>query len=320
VPAEAGLPAPLECLLRRCLEPEREERYPSAAELARALDGCRELRRVEKSLPPAGPLTAALRRWPFALGCLLGLLPHFLGSVVNISYNALQIVSRLTPEQQGAFQRLVLTYNVVVYPLCLVIICRLVLPIRRVRLQLARSEPLPAAMVAQTRRRVLKLPMWCVWVACLGWLPGAFLFPLLLDRFTGPISAEVYGHFLISFTISGLIALTYSFFAMQYLAVRVLYPVLWTDARAVGSAARDELRGVKDRLGWFQLLAVLIPLSAAVLMVGVGGEGLDRAEYRTFRLLVTALIALGMVGLGIAMMVSRRLNETLTALTAGPRR
>ena len=34
-------------------------RYPSAQELAQALDGCRELHRVAKSLPPAGPITRA---------------------------------------------------------------------------------------------------------------------------------------------------------------------------------------------------------------------------------------------------------------------
>ncbi len=67
------------------------------------------------------------------------------------------------------------------------------------------------------------------------------------------------------------------------------------------------------------MLAVLIPLLAAVLMVGVGPEEFTKAGYRTFRLLVTALIALGMAGLGVAMAVSRLLNDTLAALTGGER-
>src|SRR5204862_5949735 len=106
------------------------------AELADALDGCRELHRVEKSLPPGGPLTHALSHWPFALGLLLALLPHFLGSIVNISYNALQIAGRLTPEQQATFMRLVLSYNVFTYPLCIFVVLYFVGPVRRVRLQL----------------------------------------------------------------------------------------------------------------------------------------------------------------------------------------
>jgi hypothetical protein len=67
------------------------------------------------------------------------------------------------------------------------------------------------------------------------------------------------------------------------------------------------------------MLAVLIPLAAAVLMVAVGPEEF-REGYRPFRVLVTALIALGMTGLGVAMALSRRLHETLAALTGGERR
>jgi hypothetical protein len=39
------------------------------------------------------------------------------------------------------------------------------------------------------------------------------------------------------------------------------------------------------------------------------------AEYRTFRLLVTALIALGMLGLGVAIAVTSRLRQTSAVLT-----
>jgi hypothetical protein len=128
----------------------------------------------------------------------------------------------------------------------------------------------------------------------------------------------VYVHFLISFTISCLIALTYSFFAMQFVVLRVLYPWLWTDARDMRATARAELAGVEIRLTWFQFLAALIPLGAAVMMVAEGPQEFKEG-YRIFRLLVTALIALGMTGLGMAIAVSRRLHETLAALTGGER-
>jgi len=310
----AAVPGPVACVVRRCLEPDPARRYQSAADLARALDGCRELRGVEKALPPAGPLTRGLERFPFALGFLLVLLPHVLGSVVNVGYNALRIAERLRPEQKATFHRLVFEYNAVTYPFCIVLMLALVLPLRRVRRELAGPEPPSAARVAAARRSVLRLPLWCVVLSCVGWLPGGVLFPFGIDRLAGPIAADVYHHFLISFTISGVIALTYSFFAMQYVSLRVLYPQLWTDARDVRATARAELAGIDRRLAWFQILAVLIPLSAAVLMVGVGPEEFTEG-YGTFRLLVTAMIALGMTGLGVAMVVSRRLHETLAALT-----
>ncbi len=316
LPAETGASGPVTCLIRRCLSPDPDQRPQPASELARSLDGCRELRRVEKALPHAGPLTRGLSRMPFALGFLLLMLPHVLGSAVNISYNSLRIVDRLTAEQQAAFHRVVALYNAVIYPVCVLSMIALVVPLWRVVRAVACPEPPLAAAVATARRRALRLPLWCVAMSCVGWLPGALVFPLGIEHLSGPVGGDVFRHFLISFTISGLIALTYSFFVAQYVTLRILYPTLWTDARDLRQTARAELAGLDGRLAWFQTLAVLIPLAAAVLMVGIGPEEFS-SGYRTFRVLVTALIALGMAGLGVTMQVSRRLQETLTALTGG---
>ena len=57
---------------------------------------------------------------------MLVLLPHLLGSIVNISYNSLRIVEQLTEPQQQAFARLVLLYNLAIYPVCLVVMVAVV--------------------------------------------------------------------------------------------------------------------------------------------------------------------------------------------------
>jgi serine/threonine protein kinase len=319
IPAEAGVPAPLAAVVRRCLEPNPARRFPNATTLARTLDGCRAGRRVEKELPPAGPLTRALQRWPLLLGCLFGLLPHLLGSVVNVSYNALHIVGELTPAQQTAFQRLVLGYNAVVYPVCVLVLVVLIRDVQRRRRRLREQGFADAADEAAARRAVLRLPSAAVLLSCVGWLPGGLLFPLGIGLLADPVGMAVFAHFLVSFTIAGVIALTYSFLAIDYVALRVLYPSLWTNAHQVQALARAELRGQGRRIGWAQVLAVLIPLSAAVLMIGVGPEEFSTEGYRAFRLLVTALIALGMAGLGVAMTMSRLLREVLAAFTGGER-
>jgi hypothetical protein len=56
-------------------------------------------------------------------------------------------------------------------------------------------------------------------------------------------------------------------------------------------------------------------LAGALMMIGIGSETFQMAEYRTFRLLVTALIALGMLGLGVAIAVTSRLRQTSAVLT-----
>lgn len=48
------VPELLDRAVRRCLDPEPERRYQTGAALARALEGCRAQRRLERDLPPPG--------------------------------------------------------------------------------------------------------------------------------------------------------------------------------------------------------------------------------------------------------------------------
>jgi serine/threonine protein kinase len=313
------LPEVLDRVLRRCLEPEPARRYSTAAELARALEGCRELRRVEKDMPAAGPLTRAIQRHPIGMLVALVLVPHLVGSVVNIAYNSLRIMSSLTPAQQATFNQLVLGYNLAVYPLCLVALYLLLAPLLGLCRRLDGPEPVADSLVTSERRRALTLPSWVIALSCVGWLPGGLLFPLALDWFSGPLGPDVIGHFLVSFTISGLIALTYSVFGAQLVVLRGLYPRFWTDAQDLRPKVRRELRPLGRRLAFFQLLAGLIPLSGAALLVGMGPEQFTSSSYQSFRFLVTALIALGIMGFGVALSASRFLNQTLTAFVGAER-
>ena len=311
-------PEVLDRVVTRCLEPFPEDRYATADELARALDGSREHQRVMQELPPAGPLTRRLLRAPFAFGCVLLFLPHLLGSIVNISYNSLRIVGQLSTEQQAAFAQMVLIYNGLVYPASLALVFWAMTPVWRGWAKLRRGDLVQAADAAELRRHLLRLPMIALILSAIGWLPGGVLFPLGLYLLAGSCPPDVFGHFVVSFTISGLIAMTYSVYAALYIVIRVLYPQCWVDAAGLVRQARQELGPLIRHLWVLQLLAGLIPLAGAILMVGVGPEEVT-SGYRRFRLLVTTLIALGMVGFGVAVTLSGLLTQTLTALTGGSR-
>jgi serine/threonine protein kinase len=308
-------PEVLDGVLRRCLDGEPPRRYQKAAELADALEGCRELQRIDRELPPSRWLGRLVPAWPLLMICVLTLLPHALGSLVNITYNGLRIVSALTPGQQSVFFYFLLGYNLLVYGVAVAVFFRVVGPVLRTWHRLSGPDPPTAAEVTATRRQVLALPLWVIALSCLGWLPGGLLFPLAIHLFAEPVAPGVFCHFLVSFTVSGLIALTYSYFGVQFVSLRLFYPRLWIDGRGVRQQAREELRSVERRLWIFQALAGLIPLTGAVLMVQVGPEEFVAGNYHTFRVLVTALIALGMAGFGVALLVSNQLSQTLTVLT-----
>ncbi|HKB41417.1 MAG TPA: serine/threonine-protein kinase, partial [Gemmataceae bacterium] len=294
------IPVVVDRVIRRCLEPDPGHRYQKAEELVRALDGCRELLQMERDFPRPLAVTRASEKRPGLTITWLALVPHLLGSIVNITYNKLSIVDNLSPSQKTAFGQLILVYNVIVYPLLVWVWCRAIIPILQLRRRLAGPEPVSAEEVRHLRRKSLKLPTLLIVLSCLGWLPGGLLFPLGISLLSEPVSAEVFGHFLVSFTVSGLIATTYSYFGTQFLVLRILYPRLWVDPQAPRQQARRELGSLEGRLRVFQFAAGLIPLSGAILMVSVG-----EVEQFTlgFRLLVVGLIGLGMAGFGAALLV-----------------
>jgi serine/threonine protein kinase len=319
LPVDLGALPALKRVLARCLAPRPEDRYQSAAELAVELDSCREHRRVQRDLPPGRWLTQRLVQHPFLVGVLLMLLPQVLGTMVNIIYNSLRIVSELTPRQQEAFVYIIVLYNAVCWPVCLGIVIRLALPVWRAWKLLSQAgsgsslTQASSATIDDARRRALHLPDLCVALASLGWLTGGVVFPLALHWWVGPLAPIYFGRFLFSFTLSGLIAVTYSVLGLEYVIYRVLYPSMWLDARQMRQTARSELDPEEGRLAVLQFLAVLIPLAGAALMIGVG-EDISQQSTRTFRGLVTALLGLGMLGLGLALWTARQLRETMRAI------
>src|SRR5262249_16384051 len=246
--ARAAVPEVVDRVIRRCLEPDPARRYQKAEELVRALDGCRELLQVERDFPSPKPLTRLSERRPGLMITLVAVIPHLLGSVVNITYNQLSIMEDLSEPEKKAFGQLILAYNVIVYPLLIWVWCRAIVPILHLRRQLSGREAVDVEEVRRLRRQSLKLPALLIVLSCLGWLPGGLLFPLGISLLSEPVSAEVFGHFLISFTVSGLIATTYSYFGTQSFVLRILYPRLWVDPQAPRQQARRELGSIEGRL------------------------------------------------------------------------
>jgi serine/threonine protein kinase len=318
---EPDVPPALDRVIRRCLEPEPGRRYRGAAELAPALDGCLDLRRAEKAMPPAGKLTRAVLRRPQLYGVVLPLLPQAVGAAIDLSYNALWLAC--LPNWQNLmlpFLYLASGYTLVALLVTGAISFAMTRQRWRNWMELQGPAPADAEHVAAVRRRSLRTPYWAAALTGLGWLPGGFLVPLLLEQAVGPLGLLTYAHFVLSFTLAGLIALTYTLLVTEFLVLRVGYPVSWADPGGFRESARDELRSVGRLLGLLQPLAVLIPLAAGVaLMIGMVGARPGQtttASYQLFQLLVIALIVLGMFGYWLAGYLGGQLRQTLAALLA----
>ena len=312
-PDALEVPLALRHAIETCLEPDPSDRYASADTLVGALRGCHALGNTIQRLPPAGRLTRAMFRRPFLWAVLLTLVPHLLGSLVNISYNALMIASSLTESQQEWFRGTVGIYNLIVYPLCLGFLAHVTIPVWRTWRRLHVADRVAPEDVDAARQRVARWPAYCVALACIGWLPGGVLFPAVLHYASGPIGAAVFGHFFVSFTLSGLIAITYSFFGIAYVTLRVFYPQLWCHAENSREVAKHELASTTRLVGVTQVLAGLIPLSGAALLVGVGPREFEGSGYQAYQMLVLVLLALGLAGFQSALAVTAKLRQTMAA-------
>jgi hypothetical protein len=136
------------------------------------------------------------------------------------------------------------------------------------------------------------------------------LFPLALHIFGGGLATGVFVHFFVSFTLAGVVALTYSFFGIHFVVLRSLYPSLWLNPSHLRQTAREELRSVGPQIRLFELLAGLIPLAGAVLALGATPTASGRD-------LVTFLIIIGMTGFGLALHAARQINAAIALVTEG---
>ena len=185
-----------------------DDRFASGAELAEQLDGCRRLASGRAAVAATAGHAAARLRRPFLWLVVLVILPQMAGSIVNIAYNWTQIVDQLDDAQKDLFDKLVVGYNVIVYPIGIAMLVSAVLPVWRCWRALARAEHLPVGEVGAARRKALA-------AAAMGRDPHGdrlvsrrILVPAADRDFRAAIwNRMIAAHFIASFCLSGLIAL-----------------------------------------------------------------------------------------------------------------
>jgi eukaryotic-like serine/threonine-protein kinase len=315
---DAPIATELRHTLDRATHPDRDKRFPNAEALEKALRCCVDLASVRRALPEDDWITRSSARYPLAAITLLGALPQVAASLVGTAYNTTRIVSRLSEPQQEVFRLLNLTYSPVLYTIALVFWVWSVM-----RLAPYLSSPSAIAYdgkaVDQLRRQALRLPAIGIAVTTFGWIPGAFLFPLVITYQAGPLDVAVVGHFILSFLLSWLIAMAYSYLLHQSVTIRSLYPRFWVGAQDLSQTARRELGGLTMLLRTFSSLTALIPLVGAALLLSQGPDMFDAMAYRDFRMLVTALITLGAMGAAFALSTSQKLVRAVVAFTGDSR-
>ena len=212
------------------------------------------------------------REWSFAErhGLLLvGISPviaNLIGSIFNILYNQYQIWPILTEPQRARFDQCWFVYNLIVYPLAVAGWVAPLVWLRSTHRALLAGHPVDPARLVTAQRSVVNLPWWILTVAGISWLTCIPVFPLALASVEGTLLPEVVWHLVASFVTASLIAVNHSFFAVELLSQRVLYPVYFRNSSPANVPGAFPLNIIAHGM-MFAASAVVSPIVSLILLL-----------------------------------------------------
>lgn len=181
------------------------------------------------NLKRAVPWYSPLRR-RLGLVAAAPILAQLVGSVFNIWYNFVYVQPLLSAAQLTVFWRTVAIYNPIAYSAGLVLWLWVVVSLYRPCERMLAQQPLPPAALLAARQRVINLPWWGMAIAGTLWGLCIPVFLWALTQAPGTLAPNLSWNLLVSFLIAALIAVTQSFFTIELLTQRLLYPILFNQA------------------------------------------------------------------------------------------
>ena len=291
--------------IERCLQPEVDKRFSSAAELQRQLNWAAQPGTRQVLAPPellTRPLAARL-----AIVIILGLLllPNVMAAWFIYSYNLIEAVPTRVHDVFWKTQSVI---NGIAFPLGILLLILVALPVTGVLRRLHAGRDVTADAIHKACKRNLMLGHWCAMVCMPMWALAGVLYPAILSRQIVSLDRRAWFDFMGSHALAGVIASAYAFFAVTYFCLRVWQPQLMK--AVLSTASKDSLRPRLNLLGWllsfYQLLSAIIPLVAMTLLV-TWGEAKNR-----FALSVLSVASL--VGSLVLFWLSKRLQKIVATL------
>lgn len=295
-----GIRSAIQFIVNEATSTDVNQRTKSFTEFSTQMDDLKSYDETLQKLPADTFLDEATNRFPRTSLFLSILVPQIIGSIVNISYNSMQIVSKLNADQRDVFQTLLFVINPVVYGIASTIIIMKFVP---VFVYLVKRENTPKNTFEEAIQLCISGPSFLAWVTTVSWASSAVLFPLLIHLFSPSLEPEIFFHFGISFLLSWLIAMTYSFLNAQYFLVRKIFPGVWNLSSLLSQNKQLNLNEIEARMKLFPFFAGAVPMVGALLLVMVGYE----------KDLLISFILMGMLGLAYALAATKKMSSVLYA-------
>jgi serine/threonine protein kinase len=297
-------------ILLRCLDPDLARRPATAGELARELGLCLLPATRQLVRPARGGWREIVLRHPMATVLLIGMPPNALAALLNIVYNQTELIAHW-PAAADMFERIIPIVNATFFFLGLLFFVFVEWPVFATLRKVRAGDSPAGETLARLRRRCLRMGTTGALVCVACWAAAGVVWPIALRLSTGPPpqGGGVYLHFLLSLVVSGLIAATFPYFLVTFLAVRVFYPaLLGPDGLAPSDVAG--LHRIERELSRYRAAATAVPFFAVALLAWRGV---------TNPIATVVLNVSGLLGVGLAFLIEGQMRAILAALVEIPR-
>src|SRR3989440_5924656 len=184
-------------------------------------------------MDPPEKVTTARERCGLFLTGLATVVPHIVGSAFNIWYNTTVIQPLLvSPALKQRFLETIIIYNVVAYPIGVVLWLGRIFSFRRLLHRFCTGTVVDSASLVAARRRLIHLPWFAAAICGMAWFLCIPVFIGALLQVQNPLDPRLLWHLPISFCVSGFIAVTHSFFLVELASHWGLFPVFFRGERA----------------------------------------------------------------------------------------
>lgn len=294
-------PDSLREVLIRALQPEKEDRYGSAAELARALRMCLN--------PHCWQLLQEPRRWfgrfvvkhPVLSVILAGLIPNIVTAWFNFKYNQSRFADPALEGLYDRFDHVQMWVNGIAFPFGVAVGTWAAMRV----LRLLQSSTPGDAQEGSTK--LLQFGQVVAILLLVIWSFSGIAFPIAIGEL-GAHSISFYLHFFLSLALCGIVATTYPYMLITALAVRYFIPALVRYGVIAGPRSRD-LQQTTRRNKIFLMTSILVPMLGIWLVVAFRGSDPEGREW--------ALLAVsggGAAGFLAMIALERMINIDLAAL------
>jgi serine/threonine protein kinase len=306
------LPVGMREVLLSCLAGEPADRPATAGALARQLELCLQPRAQRLFRPSRATLEAWSRRQPLLALVFACVLVNGVFSLLNISFNVRAIFaaeSQLSAIRDIFWNRMMPAVNGAAYPVGIVVGLALCWPVvttvrKRAHGQTSNEDD---STVALARVRATWIADYVSWITAALWSLSGFIFAwwisIEVDARGEELPANVYGHFVPSQVLWGLISAVQVFFLVNMLSLRAFLPALLES----GAGAADDvtrLQALERRSGRYWLAGISTPFVALLLLT-----------HTDYRAQLSMIIVVGFVCSLVAWWLYRSVQRDVTTLS-----